>query len=367
MARAQAALTQNGMLSVLDQCPEAMSPRVMTPIVFCASFVPCASDTSEAEPIWPQRNPWSVKRWATPETTWWTTKVPTVATIAARTGEATAGMMTFPTTPSILLPSPFQFTPAQPRPATVAPMRPPKRACEELEGRPISQVSRFQAIAPTRPARTMSSSADPPPSSSSGFGAPLPSWILTTALETVRATSTERKAPTRFRTPERPTATLGGRAPVAMDVAIAFAVSWKPLVKSKVSATTTTSTRMSVAVSTGGKAAPRRTGPEPGRAGPREISPRVHRGGGTRWVRTRAGLPDDVGVLVVVVVAGQHVAHRGEAESVSVVANIASSAAVQSSQRSRLARSIGESFHCRTGSIWRMRNRVRCSAGRRTP
>ena len=29
----------------------------MTPIVFCASLVPCASETSEAEPIWPQRKP----------------------------------------------------------------------------------------------------------------------------------------------------------------------------------------------------------------------------------------------------------------------------------------------------------------------
>ena len=28
----------------------------MTPIVFCASLVPCASETSDAEPIWPQRN-----------------------------------------------------------------------------------------------------------------------------------------------------------------------------------------------------------------------------------------------------------------------------------------------------------------------
>jgi len=38
----------------------------MTPIVFCASFVPWASETREAEPIWPQRNPASWKRWATP-------------------------------------------------------------------------------------------------------------------------------------------------------------------------------------------------------------------------------------------------------------------------------------------------------------
>jgi hypothetical protein len=51
-----------------------------------------------------------------------------------------------------------------------------------------------------------------------------------------------------LRIAERVTATFGRRAPVAMDVAIALPVSWKPLVKSKASATTTTSARMTVAV-----------------------------------------------------------------------------------------------------------------------
>jgi hypothetical protein len=37
---------------------------------------------------------------------------------------------------------------------------------------------------------------------------------------------------------------LGRRAPVAIEVAIAFAVSWKPFVKSKISAVTTTTTTM---------------------------------------------------------------------------------------------------------------------------
>ena len=49
---------------------------------------------------------------------------------------------------------------------------------------------------------------------------------------------------------ERPTATLGFRAPVAIDVAIALAVSWKPFVKSKASAVTMTSTRVMFAAST---------------------------------------------------------------------------------------------------------------------
>ena len=64
--------------------------------------------------------------------------------------------------------------------------------------------------------------------------------------EMVFATSVERNAPTRFRIAAMPTATFGFSAPVAMGVAIAFAVSWKPFVKSKNSASAMTSTTMRV-------------------------------------------------------------------------------------------------------------------------
>ena len=69
-------------------------------------------------------------------------------------------------------------------------------------------------------------------------------WMLMTAFVTVSATSTERNAPTRLRIAESTTAAFGLRAPVAMDVAIALAVSWKPLVKSKSSATAMTRIRI---------------------------------------------------------------------------------------------------------------------------
>ena len=58
----------------------------------------------------------------------------------------------------------------------------------------------------------------------------------------VAATARERNAPTKFSTPEIATAVRGPSAPVAMDVAIAFPVSWNPLVKSKASAVMTTNT-----------------------------------------------------------------------------------------------------------------------------
>ena len=60
---------------------------------------------------------------------------------------------------------------------------------------------------------------------------------------TVAATSTDRNAPTRLSTADTATATRGRRAPVAIEVAIAFAVSWKPLVKSNANAVTTTMRR----------------------------------------------------------------------------------------------------------------------------
>jgi hypothetical protein len=84
MARAQATLTQIGTDPVSVQWPAAMSARVMTPMVFCASLVPWASETSEALPIWPHRKPWLVKRSATPAMARKMNQVPSAAT---RTGD----------------------------------------------------------------------------------------------------------------------------------------------------------------------------------------------------------------------------------------------------------------------------------------
>lgn len=118
-------------------------------------------------------------------------------------GAAIAGIRTLVTRTS-------PWTAPMPAEAMVAPIRPPMRACEELEGSPTSQVSRFQRIAPTRAAKMTSGRM------------PLSS---TRPLEIVLATSTERKAPTRLSTADMATATLGLSAPVEMVVAIALAVS----------------------------------------------------------------------------------------------------------------------------------------------
>ena len=59
---------------------------------------------------------------------------------------------------------------------------------------------------------------------------------------TVFATAVVTNAPARFATDAMSTATRGVSARVETDVAIAFAVSWKPFVKSKPSATMTMTT-----------------------------------------------------------------------------------------------------------------------------
>src|SRR3954452_19796918 len=146
------------------------------------------------------------------------TRVTVMAIRAATTGENSAGRMT-------LFSTALKWMASSPPATQVAPIRPPKSACDELEGRPRNQVSRFHRIAPTSPAKITTG---------------LMSVSSTSPREIVFATCTDRKAPARFRQPAIATATLGRNAPVAMEVAMAFAVSWNPLVKSKISAVSTT-------------------------------------------------------------------------------------------------------------------------------
>ena len=54
----------------------------------------------------------------------------------------------------ILSKTPLQRTPVTPAVAIMAPMRPPKSACEELDGMPKYHVAKFHTTAPTRAART---------------------------------------------------------------------------------------------------------------------------------------------------------------------------------------------------------------------
>src|SRR5919199_1852990 len=119
-------------------------------------------------------------------------------------------------------------TPRDPDWTSAAPISPPISACDELEGRPNHHVSRFQAMAPITAASTVCSVASP---------------VSMIPFPPVFAPAVVTKAPARFATAATRTAMRGESARVDTDVATAFAVSWKPFVKSKPSEATTTTTR----------------------------------------------------------------------------------------------------------------------------
>src|SRR5690348_4387939 len=111
--------------------------------------------------------------------------------------------------------------------ANAAPIRPPISACDELDGRPHHQVIRSQIVAPSNAQI-----------SSSGV-------IVTTTVsirpdEIVLATAVPHIAPSRLVNAASNTACPGLSTLVATTVAMELAVSWKPLMYSKTSATSST-------------------------------------------------------------------------------------------------------------------------------
>src|SRR3954469_12083703 len=104
--------------------------------------------------------------------------IATTPTTKATTGAMTAGISTLPSTPS-------PITASDPAATKAEPTTPPIRAWDELEGRPKYQVARFQAIAPTSPAKTTGG---------------VITWASTTSLAPVAATASEMKAPTKLKT-----------------------------------------------------------------------------------------------------------------------------------------------------------------------
>src|SRR5699024_4406990 len=122
-------------------------------------------------------------------------------------GAASAGMTTLDrNTP--------KSTELRPAPTMAAPMRPPKSAWDDEDGRPKRQVAMFQMIAPMSPASMELGVI---------WALPLPSLMIPLAM--VLAASVERKAPTRLRIAVGVTAVLGLIAHVAIGVAMALAVS----------------------------------------------------------------------------------------------------------------------------------------------
>ena len=130
--------------------PLATSARKMMPIVFCASLVPWASENRLAGDDLPE--PEAAVDRARP--------LPADDPVAdedrrgrrrtnASTGATSAGTMTFSTRPVA------DARRSVPSAASVEPTMPPISACEDDDGSPKYQVSRFQKIAPIRPAKTI--------------------------------------------------------------------------------------------------------------------------------------------------------------------------------------------------------------------
>src|SRR5215218_1501255 len=105
--------------------------------------------------------------------------------------------------------------------AIPAPAKPPISACDEEVGRPSHQVRKFQATAPTSPAKTTASLT-------TDGSTVLPTVLATAVWKTRKAMKLNRAA--------QRTASRGVSTRVETTVAIELAASWKPLVKSNTSA-----------------------------------------------------------------------------------------------------------------------------------
>ena len=113
--------THLGVALFASSVPLAMSASVMTPMVFCASLVPCAIESNDVEPIWPTRMPRDLVSLSVLLVSLRARVVAMAAMTKAMIGAATAGARTFPTMP-------LQSTARPPAWAIIAPMTPPMSA-----------------------------------------------------------------------------------------------------------------------------------------------------------------------------------------------------------------------------------------------
>ena len=140
-----------GLVKSASRSPEATSASAMIPIVFWASFVPCVSATKPPETSWPRRKMRLILAGD---------RRLIIQTISGHQGEREGDPGEGGDQRGLqhLLP---KARPLDDRPSPAAmiaePMRPPISAWLELDGSPRYHVTRFQVIAPTRPARRISS------------------------------------------------------------------------------------------------------------------------------------------------------------------------------------------------------------------
>ena len=131
--------------------PLANSASAMMPIVFWASLAPCEKAMNPAEMGCRRRNQRLTGACGA------LAHQPDEAGHEQPGADEARGAASRSSGRMILSTTPLQMTPPTPALAIMAPMRPPKSACDELDGMPKYQVMRFQTTAPTRAARTTGS------------------------------------------------------------------------------------------------------------------------------------------------------------------------------------------------------------------
>src|SRR5829696_6629458 len=191
----------------------------MTPMVFWASLPPWPRLKAAAESSWRRRNSPSTRLGLERRKIHMLASISRNPRVMPSSGDSGIQRMVFSRLPASRTPKPALATPA--------PAKPPIRACDDEVGRPSHQVMKFQAMAPTSPAKMTASLT------TSGSTI-LPTVLATWVWKTRKAMKLKKAA--------QMTASCGVRTLVETTVAIELAASWKPLVKSNTSASATIAT-----------------------------------------------------------------------------------------------------------------------------
>ena len=107
--------------AAVEMSPLAISASVITPIVFCASLVPCDRASSPPGAIWPSRKPRPTEPGRSRPTIRYTIRIETPATTNATSGAISAGTISLST-------QPLTVDSGRPLGANTAPTSPPTRA-----------------------------------------------------------------------------------------------------------------------------------------------------------------------------------------------------------------------------------------------
>ena len=188
----------------------------MMPMVFWASLPPWPRLKAAADSSWRRRNRPSTLAGVVRRKVHMQASISRKPRVSPSSGDSGMNRMVFSRLPASRTPKPPLATPA--------PAKPPMSACDEEVGSPSHQVRKFQAMAPTSPAKITASLT------TSG----------STVLPTVLATAVwKTRNATKLNSAAQMTAIRGVRTLVETTVAIELAASWKPLVKSNTSASRT--------------------------------------------------------------------------------------------------------------------------------